>query len=173
MAPMRAMSAELLEEQRKAFKALKAAAEAAAAAEAGAAATDAVAEAAAAFLDVNPLAGLLPEGEGPPSVGDGDDREGEGGDAGAPGGKGLGGVEAEKLGDGKDGKDGKDGEATAGKEEVASAGYVEFLPVEWFNKVRRAARPAAVKCLVCYLFFLLCWPRLFLVLRSFRLIVAG
>lgn len=67
--------------------------------------------------DVNPIVGS----ESGPIAG-----KGEGHDAGAEGGSALGGIEAEQR-----------GETTAVEGEGGSAGFVEFLPVEWFNEVSR------------------------------------
>ena len=70
-----------------------------------------------------PVSGVNPvvESESGPIAG-----EGEGHSAGTVGGEELGGTEAAQI-----------RIATAVQGEGESAGFVEFLPVEWFNEVRR------------------------------------
>ena len=69
---------------------------------------------------LNPSAGS----DGGPADGEG---EGHSAGAGAEGGGSISGNDAEKGGEADAAGQGGDG----------SAGYVEFLPVEWFNEVRR------------------------------------
>lgn len=116
MGPMRAMSAELLEGQRKALQLEKAAAEAAAAA-AGNGNGNAGAD-----KDETPLADLPGEGGPKGETGAGGEEE-KGGDLSVEFEKGQ--EASAEEGGGEEDRDGK-----------GSAGYVEFLPVEWFQQVR-------------------------------------
>ncbi|CAN0182222.1 unnamed protein product [Pylaiella littoralis] len=131
MAPMRAMSAEVLEDQRKALQLEKSAAESAESAAAAAAAS------AAANAGADNNAERDPSAELPPKKG----RKGET-DAGAGKGKdggdsGVGPEErAEAFAAARE-KEGGEGKLEEEEEDdgEGSAGYVEFLPVEWFKQV--------------------------------------
>eukprot|EP00903_Cladosiphon_okamuranus_P008634 g8280.t1 len=111
MGPMRSMSADFLEGQRKAHELEKAAAEAAAAVAAAAQAATGV--------EAAPVANSK-------------SKETKCGDMGEKG-PGYEGAKGEDLAEGKAGE-GDGGQPAAGEGE-GSGGYVEFLPVEWFNQV--------------------------------------